>query len=57
MMDWGSAHAGFVAAAYALSAAVLLALAIFILARDRANRQRIDELEARGAPRRRSDKR
>jgi heme exporter protein CcmD len=56
-MDWSSAHAGFVAAAYALSAAVLLALTIFILARDRANRHRIGELEARGAPRRRSDKR
>jgi heme exporter protein CcmD len=56
-MDWNAANAGFVAAAYALSAAVLLALTIFILARDRANRQRIDELETRGAPRRRADRR
>lgn len=56
-MDWSAANAGFVAAAYALSAAVLLGLAILTIARDRSNRHRIEELEERGAPRRRAAKR
>jgi heme exporter protein D len=56
-MDWSAPHAGFVAAAYALSLAILLALVAWVIARDRANRHRIDELEARGASRRRADRR
>jgi heme exporter protein D len=55
-MDWNAPHAGFVAAAYALTLAILVALIAFILLRDRGNRRRIEELEARGAPRRRADK-
>jgi heme exporter protein CcmD len=52
-VDWSAPHAGFVAAAYALTLAVFLALVAWVLLRDRANRRRITELEERGSPRRR----
>jgi heme exporter protein CcmD len=55
-MDWSAPHAGYVAAAYGLSFVILTALVLYIVMRDRANRRRVDDLEARGAPRRRVEK-
>ena len=55
-MDWSAPHAGFVAAAYVLSFAILAGLVLFVMMRERASRRRIDELERRGAPRRRAEK-
>jgi heme exporter protein CcmD len=51
-MDVGAAHAGFVLAAYGLSAAVLGGLAIRTLMSLRARERELDALEARQAPRR-----
>lgn len=50
-----SAHAAYVAAAYAVSALVLAGLVIAILADQRARRRELAELEAAGV-RRRSDR-
>jgi heme exporter protein CcmD len=55
-MDWSAPHAGFVAAAYILSFAILVGLVFFVMLRDRASRRRIDDLERSGAPRRRAEK-
>jgi heme exporter protein D len=43
-----SDHAGFVAAAYLLTAVVLAGLIVWVLADGRAQRRRLAELEARG---------
>jgi heme exporter protein CcmD len=45
MMNWSAAHSGFVLAAYLLSFAVLLAMAAFILLRDRKLAQELRTLE------------
>lgn len=47
-----SAHALYTAAAYGISAAVLVALALWILADQRARRRELAELEAAGVRRR-----
>ena len=49
-------HAGYIAAAYIVTAVVLVALAAWIILDGRAQRRRLADLEARGI-RRRSDKR
>jgi len=46
-MDLAAAHAGFVAAAYAVSALVLIGLAAFILLRDRKLRAEAEALDDR----------
>lgn len=51
-----TSHAAYVAAAYGLSALVIVALVGWILADQRARRRELAELEARGV-RRRSDRR
>jgi heme exporter protein D len=48
-------HAGFIAAAYLVSAAVLIALLAWIVADGRAQRRRLADLEARGIRRRSAD--
>lgn len=48
----GSAHAGFILAAYLLAAAVLLGMIAWIVVDGRAQRRRIADLEARGVRRR-----
>jgi heme exporter protein CcmD len=44
-MDWSAPHAGFVAAAYGLSFAVIAALVAYVLLRDRAARKDAEALE------------
>jgi heme exporter protein CcmD len=46
-MDWSASHAGFVAAAYGLSAVILVALVVFTLARDGRRRREAQRLERR----------
>jgi heme exporter protein CcmD len=46
-MNWDANHAGFVLAAYALTALALAGLIAWVLARDRALRQRLAEHEGR----------
>ncbi len=46
-MDFSAAHTGFVAAAYALSAAVLLGLCAAITMRDRWMKSELQKLESR----------
>ena len=48
-MDFGAPHAGFVIAAYAVSAAVLVALLVATFARDRLQRAEVKKLEAQRA--------
>ncbi len=45
-MDFGGPHAGFVIAAYAVSAAVLAALLVATLARDRLKRRELQDLDS-----------
>jgi heme exporter protein CcmD len=42
-MDWSSTHSGFVFAAYGLSAAAILVLVIWIVARDRVLRKSVQD--------------
>ena len=51
-----SAHAGFIIAAYGVTAVVLVALTLWIVVDGRAQRRRLAELEARGITRRSSRK-
>ena len=44
-MNWDAKHAGFVLAAYAITALVVFALAAWIVTRDRALRKRLSEQE------------
>ncbi len=53
-MDFAAPHMGFVVAAYAVSAAGLVALVVAIYARLRRTTRLLQSLEARGAPRRAS---
>ncbi|CAN5382085.1 hypothetical protein BH10PSE7_BH10PSE7_23090 [soil metagenome] len=46
-MDWSASHAGFVAAAYGLSAAILVALVAVTLLRDRRRRREAARLDGR----------
>ena len=52
----GSAHAGFILAAYLLAAAVLIGMVAWIVVDGRAQRRRIADLEARGVRRRSAGK-
>jgi len=45
-MDLGAPHSGFVIAAYAVSAAVLVALLVWTLARDRLQRRELGKLDS-----------
>jgi len=47
-----SGHAGFIAAAYLATAAVLAALVLWVVADGRTQRRRLADLEARGVRRR-----
>ena len=49
-------HGGFILAAYAVTALVLLGLVVWIVVDGRAQRRRIAELEARGVRRRSAGK-
>lgn len=51
-MDWSAPHAGYVLAAYAVSAAVIIALAAFIVLTARARAREIETLERQGLGRR-----
>ena len=55
MIDLGP-HAGFILAAYGLSAAIVIALIGWVLLDGRAQRRRLADLEARGIRRRSSRK-
>ncbi len=55
MIDFGP-HAGFILAAYGLSAAIVVALIGWVILDGRAQRQRLADLEARGIRRRSSRK-
>jgi len=52
-MDLAASHAGFVLAAYGLSAVVLGLVTASVLVRYRRTARRLGELQASGAPRRR----
>ncbi len=52
----GSAHTGFILAAYLLAAAVLIVVVGWIVVDGRAQRRRIADLEARGVRRRSAGK-
>jgi heme exporter protein D len=52
----GSAHTGFILAAYLLAAAVLIVVVAWIVFDGRAQRRRIADLEARGVRRRSAGK-
>lgn len=47
-----SAHAGFIVAAYLVTLAVVVGLAVWVIADGRMQRRRLAELEAHGARRR-----
>ena len=47
-----SAHAGFIVAAYGVTAVVLVALVLWVVIDGRAQRRRLADLEARGITRR-----
>ncbi len=53
-MSFDTAHTSFVLAAYGLSFAVMAGLVIWHIARSRRVTQRLSELEATGAPRRKA---
>jgi heme exporter protein CcmD len=46
-MNWAANHAGFVAAAYALTGVALVGLIAWVLSLDRAQRRKLAEAEAR----------
>ena len=52
-----SAHAGFIVAAYGVTAVVLVALVLWVAIDGRAQRRRLADLEARGITRRSAQKR
>ena len=45
-MDWSAPHSGFVVAAYAISAAVIAALVLYVVLRDRRMRGDAAKIEA-----------
>ena len=51
-----SAHTGFIVAAYAMTAVVLVALVLWVVLDGRVQRRRLADLEARGVKRRSSQK-
>ena len=51
-MDWAAAHAGFVIAAYGLSALVIIGLAAIVVITDRARARQVKALEEQGRGRR-----
>ena len=51
-----SAHAGFIVAAYGVTAVVLVALVLWVVIDGRAQRRRLADLEARGITRRSAQK-
>jgi heme exporter protein CcmD len=44
-MDWLAPHTNFVASAYGVSAAALLALALYVIRKDQIARKRLDDGE------------